>query len=709
MSTSPEDDFELVYISEGENTSSTHTAKVDGSSPASTNDDESRATLESKLIQQAATLRTVEPNFLKLNNAFQKTADRHKPFTHLLFHAKLPLKPDTTLFDFFLSHIPARHRAPHQCKACRRFINKYGNLCFVNEEDGSVVPFLWPHAVTALVPTLYQNAAREIRKLFENAKVESSDYRIATKGHQRLGRKKVSTKDAWTHLHVVLTDSVVDKAATNALTLNASVLMLQRILADNSLETVNRTLHYLQYKLPYATPHKPAVEWLQQLIVKLRDMRQAGAMARHNILHLYARKAWTGCLSSLRGGVVGELLGWVKEGYVISTIEARWNALANPHRYLRPTSDPTVSNIDQAQKVFEELGYTREDLMRYWVSTDEIPDCAFLWKDEGLWVAKSDQNAEIEGEGDEGEVFKALKKTIAGGKMGHNWESTTADDTGKRKVVNAWYDEDGELVVDLGSLSQEVKLKKEDAKDGTRAIQIPFRHFARTVLPKAVSLEIYLEDSERFAFFTRGAPGSKSPFVFDSVDPSNTMSWYYWKAATDVTKASLTPGWNRVNGITLFPHMWDYLTPGEALDWEAPNTATEAPHPTGDVEFYLRASRSVKKSKGGQPPAEKRKWIHSRHGARFLFCIDDAMEKERRALSLFPTAMKAAFHGARKTVEAFSNSESIVWPHEKSERRKQVGGLARRKEDWQDILVRVTTEDGETEKYQITAFDFYPT
>ncbi|EAU82856.2 hypothetical protein CC1G_05478 [Coprinopsis cinerea okayama7 len=468
----------------------------------------------------------IESAFDELILEFQKTVTQHVAQKKPIFHTQLTTpESNTPLFQIFLDNLPEAERPSHTCNACRRFINSYGGLCLVNEADGSLIPLLWPDDLSR-VPQIYQNAVGTIYHLFKG-KVVDSDCRILSDKHKKLGIQK-KEGDKWWHFYVTLDGVPIEKDDSGPLDFKAAYEMLSRILADNSPENVNQAHSLIHEKLPYSTSHKPAIDWLQKLITELQGLNLLAGdtdnVARRNLIHFYARDAWAGCLSSLRGGAIGELLGWISEGLEYKVIEKKWKDLANPHNYLRPKAVPSLGNIAVAEKTLKKVGLTKEDLRRFHLATDELPAKAILWKNQALW-----DPAQLEDTKDE--IFGDLKRKIQG--------------------------------------KSDAKSKPSSGiSDDAPPTSITFRHFVRRVLPTITSLEIHLHAHERAAFLTRGAPGSQSPFVFDSVDPDNTMSWYYWGNSHPVSDAGLTVGWNQVAAISTFPHMWDYLTPQEALDWD---------------------------------------------------------------------------------------------------------------------------------------------
>ncbi|KAH6907428.1 hypothetical protein BKA70DRAFT_1223258 [Coprinopsis sp. MPI-PUGE-AT-0042] len=569
-------------------------------------------------------------DFDALVAAIQTTVNNHGSLQSLIVvHADLFPGQTSTVFSIFLDNLPTELRPEHTCTACRHFLETFGDLCMV-KEDGSLIPLLWSDSAV-IIPDVYDKAVKAIHELFKGRKVKK-EYRLLSKDKLKLG--PAPSPSGWNHFHVTLTGAKVSPDVTGGLDQDTGFEMLSRVLQDNDLKTVNQAHHLLHEKLPYSTSHRPALAWLQKVATHLES---AEGINRTNLIYMYSRKAWVGCLSSLRGGILGELLSWVREGLEYSELEKKWTALADPINYLRPTAAPSEGQIKVAEKLLKDLGYTKEDLMRYWLATDELPDSAILWKDKVLWKGKRVDEVPGKSEG----IFAGLRE----------------------------------------KLEKEAKSLVENSSNPSEAppTSISFRKFAKHIVPTAVEIEIELAATETLAFFTRGGPDTKSPFVFDSLDPRNTMSNYQWSHPTPVEKGKLHKGWNRLNAITTNPHIWDYLTPLEAVEWDD--------------------SRLKVEEEGGKP-----KWIHSRHGILFLFCIEGIEDTDERALCLFPTYLKNVFHGIRQTIESYSAEERITWPHSPGDGKGRVGGIISCQNHWREMMVKVTTDEGIVSTYKISLF-----
>jgi hypothetical protein len=556
----------------------------------------------------------------------------NKQLRRPLFHLKT--KPSAFIFEAFINNLPEETRAEHNCPTCRQFLDRYGDLCMVDEENGSLTPFLWPDGDHSGLPAMYRESVIAVHKLFHSGSVRK-DFEFPGGGSGVMLGQEPLSNSSWRHFHIRLSEaSLPPLPSPEKLDTEQEYLMLVRILKDNNLKTINQAQHLLHEKLSYSTSHRPPIAWLQRLAVKLDD-KQVNANRRDNLLRLHARTAWVGLIHSLRSGAIGSLLGWVKEDLPFSQLNDRWERLADPTYYMRSKAKPKLGNVKTAEEKMKELGYTKQDLMRYHTAIDELPEKAVLWKDEELWAPKK-----VEKQND-GTIFGDLT----------------------RKIQSE------------GSRGLKISSNPHKTSDEAPPTPISFYNFAKRVIPKAEHVYILLKDTDCISFFTRGGEGCKSPFVFDSGDMGNTMSWYQYGTGTPVSKANLKAGWNKVKGIVAYPHMWDYLTPLEAVEWEDDGAETA------------------------------QKWIHARQGVRFLFCLEGVKELDSsKGLCLFPSLLKSELHPVRQTVEAFGEEHKIGWPHPKGSEKVQVGGITVAKDENMDIRVRVKTTKGITTGYKVSIF-----
>lgn len=420
-----------------------------------------------------------------------------------IFHLGLSTGDHDLIYSTFIEAIPEEYRGIFKCSCCREFCRHFGDLCVVGA-DGSVQPLFW--SGEAEIPGFYKKAVTKVREIFEG-KAVGNEFRLYSEADRDLGRSK---SGGWTHMSAKLTN-VPCLAHSGSQDTTTSYEMLDRIIADYSPETVARAHHILHENLlPYAESHKSTISYLQE-VVKSLDGKDYQPVYRRNLITNYACKAFVGCLSSLRGGMVGTLLTSLEDGEDFETLRMKWELRANPLAYLRPTAQPPEGNIKDAEKIFAGLGYTPNDLARVYLTHDQIPESAILWS------------------------------------PSNDKEEQTP--TGSMPL--------------FGHLLEKSKSLKITDDDNIPPKDISFRNFALHTLPTAVSIEVFIHPFVQPYFFTNGRPGSKP--LMSHMSDTNTASWYTWDHAKPCAAANLSSSWTPVLSITTFPHMWEHLLPIAAL------------------------------------------------------------------------------------------------------------------------------------------------
>jgi hypothetical protein len=254
----------------------------------------------------------------------------------------------------------------HNCSACRKFIERYGDLAVV-EEDGSVRSALW-HEEDA--PQEYAMAVAQLEKAVRRAKIVSPF----------LSRDPVlglPESGGWAHL------SIAPPAAMRY----AGVVLKPRQAMAEKREDFTTVMHALnEFTLPmietavsllksdhlYSSERVLGqAEWLHKLHVARAGANGYGKAA---VVWLAIAKAPSG-LCHPRSSMIGTLLEDIAAGMEFSDIAKRFADKMHPLRYQRPQALPTAGNIAQAEKLFTQLGLAPA-LDRRIARIDEIP---LLW------------------------------------------------------------------------------------------------------------------------------------------------------------------------------------------------------------------------------------------------------------------------------------------------------------------------------------------
>jgi hypothetical protein len=84
-------------------------------------------------------------------------------------------------------------------------------------------------------------------------------------------------------------------------------------------------------------------------------------------------------LTQLRFDALATLLEDVKAHWSWTSIAIQWNQICSPIKYMPPKVAPTAGNIEAAERLFEELGLTRNNLRRRYLVQGDLPDEVYIW------------------------------------------------------------------------------------------------------------------------------------------------------------------------------------------------------------------------------------------------------------------------------------------------------------------------------------------
>lgn len=202
---------------------------------------------------------------------------------------------------------------------------------------------------------------------------------------------------------------------------------------------------------------------------------------------------------------------------------------------------------------------------------------------------------------------------------------------------------------------------------------ISFTKLITQILPKATRVFIKLTPHHSINFLITGHENT-APLMQWHND-HNRASSYVYISPRHVTKHNLRPdAWNEVHGLISSPWLWDVHS-----------TIGTFPIP-GDEELRKQVDH-----------------VHMKAGLRYVFLLDNVVDKETATLCLFPEWLRGELHGVRSTIERFSRQGNKEVPEDIAERGGFVGGVGygRGKDD--GPLVK--TEGGEEGVWKIVCFE----
>lgn len=272
------------------------------------------------------------------------------------------------LWDIYLNNLPETLRQVYNCRACRHFVERYGNLVFI-KEDGTTVSALW----SLTPPDYFKDSMSKLKATVESARVNGvfiSDTIVL--GQPRTGE--------WKHLSVdvplsLKNQSRVKDAGQMMAEKKEDYGMLSRGIVAFPVESVNTALTLLESETLYRSDRVLGVaKWFKEVHEKRSLV--ANSRCRENIVWLAVANAPTG-FCHIKSSMIGTLLEDITDGLSYDMVKARFDEKMNPSNYMRSQSAPSVNQIREAEKMVEKLGVAPA-LSRRYATLDEIPE--FLWK-----------------------------------------------------------------------------------------------------------------------------------------------------------------------------------------------------------------------------------------------------------------------------------------------------------------------------------------
>lgn len=402
----------------------------------------------------------------------------------------------TGLYDFFLAKLPASLRQHYECRACRRFVDKFGGLVTINESGYIASPFWsdWdlPGVFGDVVADLAFAAARQrVTGVFL-----SSDplWGLDTNASPK------SPTGAWHHLHVAPTREMlfygVTKSAEQAMAeKHEDFGMLSRALTEYPAVVVQQAHTLLTTGTLYRSEKCIGVAtWLLNLHATIATLRGA---QRANVIWRFVATAPPG-FCHVRSTMIGTLLDDLVAKKDFAEIKRAFDSKMNPLGYQRPKAAPTDGQLAAAEKIVEKLA-SAGSLARRFATLEEVLPHA-------LWVPRVSTYVPSPG------VFSHLKAAA-----------------------------------------------KQAEPIDVPAQTITWDKFNWTVLPKASQVELYVPATPIlfFACVTASDPIAPPILQWDRPEQRNPVSWYVPSSGARGYLWGMQEGtFHDVTAITPQPSSW---------------------------------------------------------------------------------------------------------------------------------------------------------
>lgn len=419
------------------------------------------------------------------------------------------------LYKAYLASIPYDQQT-HVCGHCQEFFDRFGGLVCVGE-DGKATSALWD---VEGVPAFYAPAVRSLKAKVENRPVEGVFY----DGHTVWGTPQNHSKRLKKDFHHFAVPA-------SHLQFKASIGLNEKQMREatdrasaRKLEDYKTVLTALEkrYTLPIVeqalTILKSAavdrserfvgpVQWLHGLHVA--RAATSSVRAKQNILWRAIADAPPGYCHPA-ASMTGNLMEELANGTPFERVKAGFNRKVDGSNFQRSTTAPSEQSLLQAEKIVEELGFTKEHFRRRFARLDE---CVTVWRSPDAKPAAPEVSSGVFGAVRPREKAAAASPNVALSNQTMTWEK-----------------------------------------------------FARTILPTAESIEMLVPAHGHFI----GLLGPLDPSTPPLFKWGNNFSGYHYTGGSPPSRWGLKYGWTKVNAIVPYPAMWDaepkdYLGKGVVL------------------------------------------------------------------------------------------------------------------------------------------------
>lgn len=389
------------------------------------------------------------------------------------------------------TNVMYRKRREFDCSCCRHFVKAFGNVVAIR--DNKVVS-IWDFQVD---DPKYQTVLDALSAFVKSKPVTDvfvPDTNIfgTEKTHDKSPESAVLT---WNHFYITLPKSFVVYADPNAKrgALRDVRNVFQRSLEEISKDAVDSVLELIAQKSLYKGEEWETV--LKQLQKLHKEYHKLPSTVRAN--YCWRKSVDVGpVIGKIKNHSIGVLLTNITEGMDLDEAVRKYEAIVAPTNYKRPKAIFTKKMVEDAQKKIVELGL-EDSLARRYAAMDDITVNNILF----------------------------------------------ANRDAKKKIAGSVFDE-------LAGETSTIKPKTFEKLE-----EVPIETFVKDILPKATSVEVFLENKHLNNMVSLIAPkvaGSKTMFKW-----GNNFSWAYKGNITDSMKERVKAAGGKVDGVLRFSIQWN--------------------------------------------------------------------------------------------------------------------------------------------------------
>lgn len=439
-------------------------------------------------------------DFMVLKEAVQKKLDG---MSNTEWFVTDTVKDD--LYDLYLDSFPEgtnevyRERREYDCSCCRQFLKTFGNV--VSIKNGKLVS-MWDIEVGGQFQPVVDALSAYVKSKPIRSIFLSKEPSVGTNGSNEILESGLLKE--WDHFYYKIPSQYLIKGSAS-LEYSVGEINITRAVFKRSLEELTQESAEVVKELIEQNSLYRGQEHIRTIDLFLKckkEFTKLEGSTKEN--YLWSKSVELEHSARFRNSVIGTLLIDLSEGKELEVAVKSFESKVAPHNYKRPKALITSGMIDKAQKKVEELGI-QDSLQRRFAVMEDITINNVLFADRS---AKNIMNG--------GGIFDDLKK--------------------------------------------EVSDKKPDLN---KVEEVSVEDFLEKILPKAESLELYVENRHSGNFTSLISPTDQN--APNILKWGNNFSWSYNGEVTDSIAESVRAAGGNVDGDLVFSHEWNHNDKNKSL------------------------------------------------------------------------------------------------------------------------------------------------
>lgn len=286
------------------------------------------------------------------------------------------------LFQTHLTNLPQEKQEHYNCRACRKFIDGFGDLVVVDAQ-GNKTSAVFNLETT---PPMFIESVTAVLKSIEESKITG----VFVSNQRTLGQPLTGV---WSHLSLQLPSQFVNRSVLKdahqvmaefrqdfEMTVNAT--------RSYSLDTVEKAITLIQAEVMYRSGRLlENAKWFKEVLVAKDN---TNSEQWRNIVWNAVAKAPVG-FTHIRSSMIGTLLDDIANGVPMARVQANFEEKMST--FMRSTATPSENALYEAGKTIEKLGL-EDSLERRYARFDEIAT-AWTPKESKVAPTRSERSAGV--------------------------------------------------------------------------------------------------------------------------------------------------------------------------------------------------------------------------------------------------------------------------------------------------------------------------